>query len=355
MAHFASVLELPAGNEGARLVAWLVGEGESVRRGDPVAEVEWGTGRSEIALDGSGTLLRRLAVPGDWLSADLAVAIVGNEGDDLAPLLAEAGVSSESVDQLDPAQEQAPPGTALAVLPPRRLARAMGSAGHVDKPLSPEGERAAARAASFRLETPYVYAHADADATDLAAYCDRLNRVLGRRGRLRPADLVIKAAAAAMRRVPSVNATFLGEAIRFYTHIRIGLALPHGDQLVVPGIRDVDLKPLGALGEEVRELEDRVRSGELGAQELERAPLAICDLGEFGIDRAELLPGAAETAMLTLGRLRREPVIRGESVTAGYRMALALGCDERAAGDSIAARFLGEVAAIVEHPESLAL
>jgi pyruvate dehydrogenase E2 component (dihydrolipoamide acetyltransferase) len=349
MARLASVLELPAEGDGARLIAWRRKEGEKVARGEVVAEVDLGGSRVEIALDEGGTLLRQLAVPGDWITRELGVAIVGEEGDDLSELLAEAE-DGEAHQRDDDA-----PATALAVLPPRRIARPMGPAEHVDRPLSPEGVRAVAQTTAARLDIPRVYAHADADLSELLGYCERVSRMIGNRFELRPIDLTIKAAAVALRRVPQVNATYLGHAIRFFTRIHIGLVVAAGDELVVPCLRDADLKNLASLGREARELHDRARSRRLARETLAPPALAVCDLGAFGIDHAELVARPAETAVLTLGRLRRAPVVAGDGVRLGYRAALTLGCDERVASASVAARLLGEVVTILEHPESLAL
>ena len=346
MVRLASALELPGRGAGARLIAWRVREGERIARGEPVAEVEADATRTEIALDGEGTLLRHLAAPGDWITAELALAVIGEEGDEAAiAALSDAGAT--------PGAE--PAATALAVLPPRRLARPMGPAEHVDRQLSPEGLRAAARATAARRDIPRACVHADADITQLSDYCQRLNRMLGDRGRLRPVDLAIKAAAVALRRVPHINAAYMGEAIRFFTRIRVGLAVVVGDELIGAGIRDADLKTLEMLGAEARELAARARAGEVGGGDRAPAALLVCDLGDLGIDRAELISSGDETAVLALGRVRREPVVTDGGVAVGYRVGLTLTCDERVATSAAAGRLLGEIVAILEKPESLAL
>jgi pyruvate dehydrogenase E2 component (dihydrolipoamide acetyltransferase) len=349
MARLASVLELPGAEQGARLIAWRRAEGERVARGEAVAEVELGGERATIALDDGGTLLRQLAVPGDWITRELAVAILGEEGEDVSALLAEGGGGFS----LEPGNAGA--GTALAVLPPRRIARPMGPADYVDRPLSPDGVREIARITAAQLDMPRVYAYADADLSGLITYCERVSQMLGRGFDLRPIDLTIKAAAVALRRVPQVNASYLGHAIRFFTRIHIGLMVAAGEDLVLRCVRDADLKNLASLSQEARDLGASAPSRERSPDEGLPPALAVCDLGGLGIDRADLIGRPPETAILTLGRLRREPVVEGERIRLGYRAALSLGCDERIARAPIAARLLGEIVAILEHPESLAL
>jgi pyruvate dehydrogenase E2 component (dihydrolipoamide acetyltransferase) len=350
MARLASVLKLPGDGQGARLIAWRRAEGERVARGEAVAEVELSGERVNIALDDGGTLLRQLAVPGDWITRELAVAIVGEEGEDVSALLAEGGGGGEA-----PQPGPAAAGTALAVLPPRRIARPMGPADHVDRPLSPDGVREIAKITAARLDIPRIYARADADLSGLITYCERVSQMIGRGFDLRPIDLTIKAAAVALRRVPQVNASYLGHAIRFFTRIHIGLMVAAGEDVVSRCLRDADLKNLASLSREARDLGALTQAGERPHDDGLPPALAVCDLGALGIDHADLSGRPPETAILTLGRLRREPVVEGDRIRLGTRAALTLGCDERIARAPIAARLLGEIVAILEHPESLAL
>ncbi len=347
----------------ARVRAWLVREGERIEPGRAALEVESDSGAAQASLAGEGILVRRLVAQGDLIPSGGAVAIVATVVDDDGAASASARVRAAPDAPSEPQALLGSPapgserdsGTALTVVPPRRLAKQLGPTRHIDHPLPEEAERAASRVATARLHLPYGTFFADVDATALVSYCERLNHVLGPRGRVRPLDLALKATGVTLRRVPALNATYLGRALRYYTHIRLGLATFRGDDIAAPGIADVDLKTLGALAEEARELEARARLGDLTAAELSPPAVAVCDVGSLGIDRADILAGGVHTAVVTLGRIRKEPVARGDSVAVGRRLALTLACDERVAPAPTAARFLGELVTLLEGPESLAL
>ena len=358
MARIVALPERSPTASGGERVAWIASEGDRVAPGAPVARVEAGDRALDVpGPDGEGGIvLKRLVEIGDPVAAGTPLVILGEAGEDIGPLLAEAAATAwESEPPAGARGEEIGPGTALAVVPPSPIARPPGEGDHVDRPLPVARRRLADRLTAAKREVPHLYLHADVNAGALLVFRDRLNRMLEPQSRASVGDLVIKGAALALRRVPQLNASFLGTAIRYYTRVHVGVSIAVGDDLITPVIRDADLKGIGVLGNETRELSERAGARRLTRDDLRGSTFTISDLGSYGIDHFQAIVNPPESAILAVGRVRREPVAQGDGVAIGQRVALTLSCDHRVVNGAVGARFLGELTRLLESPESLAL
>jgi pyruvate dehydrogenase E2 component (dihydrolipoamide acetyltransferase) len=167
-------------------------------------------------------------------------------------------------------------------------------------------------------------------------------------------DLLIKAVALALRKHPELNVSYVGEAIRRYERVDIGVAVGMEDGLMTPVIRDCGAKTLETISAESRALIERAKQKRLQPQEYSGATFSISNLGMFGVDNflAVLIPPQA--ASLAVGAVRDVPVILAGTVKAGRRMQVTLSCDHRAIDGVTGAKFLTELKRILEHPQELA-
>jgi pyruvate dehydrogenase E2 component (dihydrolipoamide acetyltransferase) len=166
-------------------------------------------------------------------------------------------------------------------------------------------------------------------------------------------DLLIKAVALALRKHPELNVSYVGEAIRRYERVDIGVAVGMEDGLMTPVIRDCGAKTLETISSESRALIERAKQKRLQPQEYSGATFSISNLGMFGVDNflAVLIPPQA--ASLAVGAVRDVPVIVAGTVKAGRRMQVTLSCDHRAIDGVMGAKFLTELKRILEHPQEL--
>lgn len=254
------------------------------------------------------------------------------------------------------AAEAGPQANALAVVARGPMAVPGADGEYVDRPLSNMRKRIAERLLAAKREIPHFYLNASCNVGPLIAFRARLNQLLGNSGKVSFNDLIIKGAALALRRVPEVNAAFMGDAIRYYTHVHIGVAVAIEDGLVTPVCRDADLKGIGVISAEVKDLAERAKHRGLKMHEIQGSTFTVSNLGMFGIDDFQAIINPPEGAILSVGRIRKQPVVADDGrIIAGEQMSLGLACDHRTVDGALGARYLDELIDLLEHPESLAL
>ena len=163
-------------------------------------------------------------------------------------------------------------------------------------------------------------------------------------------DVLIKAAASALRRHPELNASFAGDHVKQYGRVHIGMAVALDDGLITPVVRDADLKTLEEIARETGVLIERARGKKLQPDEYTGATFSISNLGMMGIEEFSAIINPPEAAILAVGAVRQAPVVDGDRVTVGHRMKVTLSVDHRVADGAMAARFLQTLTEILEHP-----
>jgi pyruvate dehydrogenase E2 component (dihydrolipoamide acetyltransferase) len=226
---------------------------------------------------------------------------------------------------------------------------------YVDRPLTAVRKTIAQRLVQAKREMPHYRLTATIDAGPLADFRQRLNQLLGDRGKVSFNDLLLKGAALALRRVPECNVAFMGDAIRYYTRVHMGFAVALEQGLLTPIIRNADLKGIGVISAEVRDLVDRAKRRQLKTHEIQGATFTVSNLGMFGIDQFDAIINPPAACILAIGRIQRVPVVENDRIVIGDRLSLTLSCDHRAVDGALGARYMDELREILERPESLAL
>jgi pyruvate dehydrogenase E2 component (dihydrolipoamide acetyltransferase) len=163
-------------------------------------------------------------------------------------------------------------------------------------------------------------------------------------------DLIIKVAALALIQHPQVNASFQEKAIRYYERADIGVAVAIEDGLITPVVRSADLKPIGEISREVKELAERARSRKLMPEEYTGATFSISNLGMLGIDEFTAVINPPEAAILAVGAVTPKPVVREGEVVVRQIMRVTMSCDHRVIDGATGARFLQTFKKLLENP-----
>ncbi|MBK9032773.1 MAG: pyruvate dehydrogenase complex dihydrolipoamide acetyltransferase [Myxococcales bacterium] len=225
----------------------------------------------------------------------------------------------------------------------------------IDVPASNMRKRIAARLTEAKRDVPHFYLMRRFDPAPLLAFRTRLNALLGDRGKVSVNDLIVKSAALALRRVPACNAAWVGDAIRRYQRVHVGIAVAIEDGLVTPVVRDADLKGLGVVAAEVADLAKRARERALKGHEITGSTFTVSNLGMFNIERFTAIINPPEAAILAVGGISDEPVVKDGAVVPGKRMTLTLSCDHRVIDGALGAKLLAVIVEQLEAPEALAL
>jgi len=403
--------------EEGTILKWLVSEGDEVKRGQPIAEIETDKANMTYEADSDGTVTELVASEGDTLAIGEVIAVIG-EGDSSGAERKQEEKAEEPEDKEEPEpqerEEEPEPqkprrtapspngggervkaspvarrmagemGVELAELegsgPGGRIVKAdveaasKGGATRAEPAPAAEPERGEAgakgqveiheltrlqrtitrRMAESKATAPDFLLEAEVDMTAAVELRARLKQVAD------PApsynDMVVKAAASALREHPRVNAAYRDGKFELYSRVNVGVAVAAQDALVVPTIFDADSKSLGRIASDARALAGKVREGKITPPEVSGGTFTVSNLGMYGIDRFSAVINPPQAAILTVGALKKRavPDDRGR-IRAREMMALTLVCDHRILYGADGAAFLARVRALLESPLSLAL
>lgn len=182
-----------------------------------------------------------------------------------------------------------------------------------------------------------------------------LNAALGEQGQIGINDLVVKAAALALRKFPDVNASYHDGQLEYHKRINIGIAVavPHG--LIVPVLRDADRKSLAEIAREGQDLIERTRSNRLAPAEWEGGTFTVSNLGMFDVDEFVAIITPPQSGILAVGSIQPRPMVVDEQIKIARRVKLTVSADHRVFYGAMAAEFLQEIKRLLENPLSLLL
>ncbi|MFN8571843.1 MAG: dihydrolipoamide acetyltransferase family protein [Gemmatimonadaceae bacterium] len=428
--------------EEGRLVKWIKGDGDTVKSGETLAEVETDKAIMELVARGDG-VLRRLLPEGSTSPVGTLVGVIAAPGENVDALIAGAGGAAGAAQPAPAAAgggtaapEAAPvaaggpppktesnapaaqtphpsvpdrtvstPSTAAASSPSGRprsspLARRLASERGLDlgavQGSGPGGRiirrdvetAAAPSAAATRPSAPAAATRASvqasgADYTDvpltqirktiarrlaesigpvptfyLTAELD-LERIAEMRGALAELgdaykvsfnDIILKAVAVALSQHPECNAHWLGDQIRYFNRVHIGMAVAIDDGLITPVIFDADTKRLSEISRESRDLAARARERKLKPDEYTGSTFSVSNLGMFGIDQFTAIINPPEAGILAIGAIESKPVVVDGVVSVRKRMRITMSCDHRVIDGATGAKFLQTLRRMVENP-----
>ncbi|MGF1564476.1 MAG: pyruvate dehydrogenase complex dihydrolipoamide acetyltransferase [Flavobacteriales bacterium] len=163
-------------------------------------------------------------------------------------------------------------------------------------------------------------------------------------------DLVIKAAALALKKHPAVNSSWLGDRIRYNEHVHIGVAVAVEDGLLVPVVRFADAQPLGVINAQVKSFAQKAREKKLQPSDWEGNTFTISNLGMFGIEEFTAIINPPDACILAVGGISEVPVVKNGQVVPGNVMKVTLSCDHRVVDGASGAAFLQTFKGLLENP-----
>jgi pyruvate dehydrogenase E2 component (dihydrolipoamide acetyltransferase) len=405
----ATEIKLPRlgqGMESGTIVKWLKSEGDQVKKGEPLYELDTDKVTQEVEADASGVLLK-IAVTEGEVEVGKTIAVIGEQGEavEVADDPQEEGSSARAREQERERGRQASangPGERVAeVKEPaasgngrikasplaRRIARERGIELSAVAGTGPEGrvvaedvERAAATGTIEPAAAP-APVEQDVEIEQLSSMRKTIARRLteawqapvfqlgitvdmGRALELRQrlvdlhddgakptiSDLITKVCAAALMRHRAVNALYKGDVIELHPTANIGIAVAIPKGLVVPVIQGCERKTIAEIAAARADVVERARGGKLQQADLDGGTFTISNLGMFGIERFIAVLNPPQAAILAVGSTEERPVVVDGEVVVRQRLELTLTCDHRAIDGATGAQFLGDVKAFLEEP-----
>jgi len=357
-----------------RLVSWHKREGDTVAKGDVLFEVETDKATMEVESPEAGIVRRLLVGEGEMVPVTTVVAFISDRPDEVLPEIAAslpsvAAAAPSIVTSISTSTPAPTDGQRVRSSPAARkraqelgldmnAVSGTGPGGRVTiedveaatSSTTPTGEkrepltrmRRALADAMIRSsrEAPQFSISRDVDMTR----ANERRRAAG----VSYTDIIVAAAATALRAHPRLRSRFGGDALLVSDRVDVGLAVALDDGLIVTVLRDVDTKSLAKVKEEREALEAAARSGRMRADAFGPATLTVSNLGTFGVDRFTAIANPPEAAILAVGRVSDRVVAVDGAPAVRPIVSLTLSVDHRVADGADAARFLADVATHLE-------
>ena len=262
---------------------------------------------------------------------------------------------------IESAQQKAPAPSAQPTAAPAPVARPASSiaAPHQLVPHSNMRKVIARRLTEAKSTIPHFYVSMDIEIDALIKLMNELNAKSPKEGDgvylITINDLVIKASAATLRRVPTVNAAWTDDGMALFDDVDISVAVAIPDGLITPIIRKADQKGLATISKEMKDLATRARAGKLKPEEFQGGGFSISNMGMFGVTEFSAIINPPQSAILAVAAGQKRPVVKNDSLAIATVMTCTLSVDHRVVDGALGARWLREFKRIVEDPLSLLL
>ncbi len=393
----------PTMTEG-NLAKWLKKEGEAVKPGEIIAEIETDKATMEVEAVDAGTIAKILVpAKSKGVKVNQLIAVLLEDGDDAKavetiiakfqtaePIVVDASNKAPAApapqqDKVTTPASQARAADARVFATPlaRKIAKiegvnldvihGSGPRGRIVKadvlaqatqPTSVAGRRfpdystiettnmrrvIASRLLESKQQIPHFYLTVDCEMDNLIALKNMM-RTMHPESKISVNDLVIKAAAGALAKFPRINASYGEEEIRLYNNIDISVAVSVADGLMTPIVKNADQKGVLEISREVKALAQQAREGVLAAEDYVGGSFTVTNLGMYGIKEFKAIINPPQAAILAIGASEEKPVVRDGELEIRNIASLTLSCDHRVVDGALAAEFMQLLKKMVETP-----
>ena len=387
------------------LVRWLKQEGEAIARGEAIAEIETDKAVIEMEAYASGVVLKTVVDEGSTVPVGDTIAFIGSPGEPVPDVTPSAAPAAEAAPEPEQAAEPAAPaaapaaGAVRASPVARRLAQekgidlaqvtGTGPNGRITKedveahesaaaaapapaaeapaavepavrgqqgelvPLTRMRQAIARRTAQSKREVPHFYVSAGVDMTAAMALRSQINEALAGEARVSVNDLIVKACALTLAKYPAFNASFEGNNLRMNPAINVSIAVAVEYGLLVVSLGDCRGRSLVDISKAARGAVERAQSGVLREDDYTGGTFSISNMGMFDVDSFSAIIYPPQSAVIAVGTVRQQPVVRDGEITIAQMMQATLSTDHRVADGAQAAEFLVEVKRVLENPVTL--
>ncbi len=286
-------------------------------------------------------------------ASPLAKRLASDKGIDISqvPGSGEGGrIVKRDVEGFVPAAAQAAPTSAPATeqAAPIQLPTVVGEESFVDVKLSQMRKVIARRLGESKFAAPHFYLTMEINMDKAIEARKSMNEVS--LVKISYNDMVIKAAAVALRKHPGVNSSWLEDRIRTNHHVHIGVAVAVEEGLLVPVVKFADNKQLSHISAEVKDLGGKAKSKKLQPQEMEGNTFTISNLGMFGIEEFTAIINPPDACIMAVGGIKQTAIVKDGQLAIGNIMKVTMSCDHRVVDGAVGSAFLQTFKSLLEDP-----
>lgn len=391
--------------EEGTIVSWFVKVGDTVKSSEMIADVETDKATMELENFEKGEVLHLNVAEGVTVPVETVIAIIGKKGEDFehlltydstetvtatpeepnalveepksAPVVTEkqvvTEVSSNNEDRIfaSPLAKKMAEDKGISLTEVNgsgdngrivkkdienfklstQAAVTVGIESYEDVPITQMRKTIAKRLAESKFTAPHFYLTKEIRMEAVLDARKRMNEYS--ESKISVNDLVVKAAALALKKHPNVNSSWLVDKIRINHHVHIGVAVAVEDGLLVPVVRFADSKSLSQIGTEVKDLAGKAKNKELQPKDWEGNTFTISNLGMFGIDEFTAIVNPPDACILAIGGSKETVIVENGEMKPGHVMKVTLSCDHRVVDGVTGAKFLKTFQELLEEPVRL--
>ena len=370
--------------------SWLKKVGDQVKSGDILAEVETDKATMELESYDDGVLLHIGIKNGESVPVNGVIAIIGEKDEDIKEILKEEETKEEETIKIPEIDDISKDNRLKASPLAKKIAeekginltniKGSGDGGRIVKkdiennkeiissrnstniilpktigeesfdevPISQMRKTISKRLSESKFSAPHFYITMKINMDNCIEGRKKINETS--EVKISFNDIIIKATAAALRKHPMVNSSYLENKIRTNHHIHIGVAVAIKDGLLVPIIKFADNKSLSHISLEVKDLANRAKNKNLQPSDWEGNTFTISNLGMFGIDEFTAIINPNDSCILAVGGIKNTPIIKNGEIVPGNLMKVTLSCDHRIVDGAMGSAFLQTLKELIEDP-----
>lgn len=257
-------------------------------------------------------------------------------------------VTKSDIENFNPSSVHSPQSTASQSIHPSATQSISGQEGYRDIDNSQMRKVIAKRLGESKFSAPHFYLTMEINMDNAMTARAQLNEIS--EVKISYNDMIVKAAALALRKHPAVNSSWMGDFIRQYQHIHIGVAVAIEEGLIVPVIRFADQKSLSQIAAESKELAGKARNKKLQPNEFTGNTFTISNLGMMDIEEFTAIINPPDSAIMAVGRIKETVVKKGEGFGIANVMKVTMSCDHRSVDGAVGASFLQTFKKYLENP-----
>lgn len=224
-----------------------------------------------------------------------------------------------------------------------------------EEPLSRMRRAIAKRMTESKTTVPHFQVTTEIDMAAALALRKQMNEALDPEEKVTVNDLIVKAAALALRHYPNINASFGGDKLIFHDRINVGTAVAVEGGLLTIVQKDTDSSTMSKIAREHKEMIGRAREGKVHPEDVEGGTFTVSNLGAFDVDHFIAIINPPNAAIMAVGSAKQVPVVVNGEITIGNRMKATLSADHRVTDGAEAAQYMQLVKQILENPMRLLL
>ena len=380
--------------------SWLKKVGDKVNSGDILAEVETDKATMELESYDDGILLHIGVKNGESVPVNDVIAIIGEKGENIKEILKEEETKEEETKEEEAKEEEtitipeindiskdkrlkaSPLAKKIAEEKGINLTNIKGSgdSGRIIKkdieenteiisaqsstniilpktigeesfdeiPISQMRKTISKRLSESKFSSPHFYITMEINMDNCIEGRKKINETS--EVKISFNDIIIKATAAALRKHPMINSSYLEDKLRINHHIHIGVAVAVKNGLLVPIIKFADNKSLSHISLEVKNLANKAKNKNLQPSDWEGNTFTISNLGMFGIDEFTAIINPNDSCILAVGGIKNTPIIKNGEIVPGNLMKVTLSCDHRIVDGAMGSAFLQTLKELIEDP-----